>query len=69
VKLAVVTHRDRTAELNDPEDLVTLDGGMDDPDGLGELTGRTRSRREDEGGWDLDAPATSGNKPGADSTD
>ena len=69
MKLAVVTHRDRTAELNDPEDLVTLDGGMDDPDGLGEPTRRTRSRHEDEGGWDLDAPATSGNEPDADSTD
>ena len=57
------------AELNDPEDLVTLEGDMDDPDGLGEPTRRDRSRREDEGGWDLDAPATSGNEPDADSTD
>jgi hypothetical protein len=54
------------AELNDPEDLVTLAGDMDDPDGLGEPTRRARSRREDEGGWDLDAPETSGNEPGAD---
>jgi hypothetical protein len=56
-------------ELDDPEDLVTLAGDMDDPDGRGEPTLRTRSRREDEGGWDLDAPATSGNEPDADSTD
>jgi hypothetical protein len=57
------------AELGDPEDLVTLEGDMDDPDGLGEPTRRTRSRREDEGGWDLDAPETSGNEPDADSTE
>ena len=44
------------AELDDPEDVVTLTGGMDDPDGLGEPTNRSRSRREDKEGWDLDAP-------------
>ncbi len=44
------------AELNDPEALVTLQGGIDDPDGLGGPTGRTLSRGEDEEGWDLDAP-------------
>jgi len=44
------------AELDDPEDLVTLDGVMDDPDGLGEPTKRSRARREDADGWDLDAP-------------
>ncbi|MGA2037372.1 MAG: hypothetical protein ABSH04_07305 [Acidimicrobiales bacterium] len=54
------------AELDDPEDLVTLEGGMDDPDGLGEPTRRARSQREDEGGWDLDAPETSSNEPDAD---
>ncbi|HUZ43895.1 MAG TPA: hypothetical protein VMU63_05780 [Acidimicrobiales bacterium] len=43
------------AELDDPEDLVTLDGGMDDPDGLGEPTNRGRSREADQAGWDLDA--------------
>ncbi len=51
------------AELDDPEDLVTVDGGMDDPDGLGEPTSRARARREDEGGWDLDAPVASSNEP------
>ncbi len=44
------------AELDDPEDLVTLDGGMDDPDGLGGPTQRALSRRKDQDGWDLDAP-------------
>jgi hypothetical protein len=44
------------AELDDPEDLVTLDGGIDDPDGLGRPTNRERSQAEDEEGWDLDAP-------------
>jgi hypothetical protein len=44
------------AELDDPEDLVTLDGGIDDPDGLGEPTERNRAQRQDPDGWDLDAP-------------
>jgi hypothetical protein len=44
------------AEFDDPEQLVTLDGGMDDPDGLGERTGRLRDREGDDEGWDLDAP-------------
>ena len=57
------------AELDDPEELVTLDGGMDDPDGLGEPTNRSRARRQDEGGWNLDAPLASGNEPNADSTE
>ncbi len=44
------------AEFDDPEDIVTLEGGMDDPDGLGEPTERARVRRQDPDGWDLDAP-------------
>ena len=44
------------AELDDPEDLVTLDGGIDDPDGLGGPTNRETARRADGGGWDLDSP-------------
>jgi hypothetical protein len=45
------------AELDDPEAIVTLEGGSDDPDGLGEPSGHTLARREDEEeGWDLDAP-------------
>ncbi|MGO9343632.1 MAG: hypothetical protein ACLP6E_14115 [Acidimicrobiales bacterium] len=57
------------AELDDPEDLVTLDGGIDDPDGLGEPTRRTSSRLQDQEGWDLDAPMASGEENDADSTD
>jgi hypothetical protein len=57
------------AEFDDPEGLVTLDGGIDDPDGLGESTSSARSRREDETGWDLDAPLSRGTKPGADTSD
>jgi len=57
------------AELEDPEDLVTLDGGMDDPDGLGELTNRGRARREDQAGWDLDAGEERDSDPDPDSTD
>jgi hypothetical protein len=57
------------AELDDPEALVTLDGGVDDPDGLGEPRSRTRARREDEDGWDLDAPLASGNESDGDATE
>lgn len=45
------------AEFDDPEVMVTLDGGGDDPDGLGGPPTASRSRREDEDGWDLDAPS------------
>ena len=44
------------AELDDPEAIVTLEGGSDDPDGLGEPSNRTLARRDEEEGWDLDAP-------------
>ncbi len=57
------------AELDDPEDLVTLEGGIDDPDGLGEPTSRARSRQQDEGGWDLDAPLSRDESPDADSAE
>jgi hypothetical protein len=50
------------AELDDPEDLVTLEGGIDDPDGLGGPTNRDVSRREDSEGWDLDAPLARGDR-------
>jgi hypothetical protein len=47
------------AELDDPERMATLDGGIDDPDGVGFPGGPTghRSPGDDEG-WDLDAPLT-----------
>jgi hypothetical protein len=57
------------AEFDDPEELVTLDGGIDDPDGLGGPTKRTLARRKDEDGWDLDAPGVRGNEPDEDSID
>ena len=44
------------AELDDPEGLVTVDGGIDDPDGLGGPSSRARARHEDNEGWDLDEP-------------
>jgi len=46
------------AVLDDPEDLVTLDGGIDDPDGRDEPTGRSRRAGDGAGddGWDLAAP-------------
>jgi hypothetical protein len=39
-------------QLEDPEELAVLDGGIDDPDGVG-IPDR-RERAEDDG-WDLDA--------------
>ena len=32
------------AEFDDPEDLITLDGGIDDPDGIGEPSSRDRAK-------------------------
>lgn len=57
------------AEFDDPEEMVTLDGGMDDPDGLGGLSGRIHSRRDDDEGWNLDAPVARGGEPKPDSSD
>ncbi len=45
-------------ELDDPEVMATLDGGIDDPDGVGAPAGRDGAA--DEEGWDLDAPITAG---------
>ncbi len=42
------------AQLDDPELLVTLQGGMDDPDGA-DRAGGLRLHEGDEG-WDLSAP-------------
>jgi hypothetical protein len=56
------------AELDDPEALVVLDGGIDDPDGLGGPAPRTLSRGEDEEGWDLDAPLARSDEAGPDET-
>ncbi len=42
------------AKFDDPELMATLDGGIDDPDGVGTAQGGGR-RTEDEEGWDLDA--------------
>ena len=44
------------AVLDDPEELVLLDGMMDDPDGLGGPSPHTLARQADTEGWDLDAP-------------
>ena len=43
-------------ELDDPEAMATLDGGIDDPDGLGGPGTVERARSADDEGWDLDAP-------------
>jgi hypothetical protein len=48
------------AELDDPEQIATLDGMMDDPDGLGGPSAHTRAREADDEGWDLDAPIARG---------
>ena len=44
------------AQFDDPEAFATLDGGIDDPDGVGEAPSGSLRRDTDEGGWDLDAP-------------
>ncbi len=49
-----------SAVLDDPESLAMLDGGIDDPDGLGAPTAGRQKREADEEGWDLDAPQTPG---------
>ena len=41
-------------ELDDPEVMVTLDGGGDDPDGIGGPSDHTDVGPQDEQGWDLD---------------
>jgi hypothetical protein len=51
------------AEFDDPERMVTLDGAIDDPDGLGEPIRNTAGRPEGEGGWDLDAPLAGDPEP------
>jgi hypothetical protein len=43
------------AELDDPEQFATIDGMIDDPDGLGGPPPSARERDEDTEGWDLDA--------------
>jgi hypothetical protein len=41
------------ATFDDPELLATLDGGIDDPDGVGRPRARAGDERDE--GWDLDA--------------
>ena len=52
------------AELDDPERIATLDGGNDDPDGVGGPVGDGDPIRtgEDEA-WDLDAAEGAGDDP------
>ncbi|HVC15271.1 MAG TPA: hypothetical protein VND62_10480 [Acidimicrobiales bacterium] len=57
------------AGFDDPEEMVTLEGGGDDPDGMGGPSRPGRSRREDEDGWDLDAPIARSNESDGASTD
>jgi hypothetical protein len=53
------------AAFDDPERIVTLDGGIDDPDGLDEPL-RSARRLESENDWDLDAPITGDSEFGED---
>ncbi len=46
------------AVLDDPETMATLDGGIDDPDGVGGPS--VADGTTDGEGWDLDAPITAG---------
>jgi len=52
------------AAFDDPELMVTLEGGIDDPDGLGEPASPTRKRLEDEDGWGLEPPMAGDTEPG-----
>ena len=54
------------ADLDDPEVMVTLDGGGDDPDGFGEPAARTVARRGDGAGWGLEEPGPYSDDPDAD---
>jgi hypothetical protein len=56
------------AELDDPKGLVTLDGGIDDPDGRYDPPLSVRYQREDNG-WDLDAPIAAGDVSGRETAD
>jgi hypothetical protein len=42
------------AKFDDPERIATLDGGIDDPDGMGPPQGGEPGTGDEEG-WDLDA--------------
>jgi len=55
------------AEFDDPERMVTLDAGMDDPDGLEEPTISAGGRLEGEDGWGLDTPLAGEPNPDVDS--
>ncbi len=48
------------AEFDDPEQIATLDGMIDDPDGLGGPSALHSARSSDDEGWDLDAPVVPG---------
>lgn len=51
------------AELDDPEVMVTLEGGSDDPDGVdGASNPASAAREHEEEGWDLDAPVARGSE-------
>lgn len=56
-------------DFDDPQEMVVLDGGIDDPDGLGQPSERARSPKPDEDGWDLDAPIAGGDDRGEASLD
>jgi EmrB/QacA subfamily drug resistance transporter len=56
------------ATLEDPEKLVTLEGGIDDPDGLGSPPAGRHARPGEEG-WDLDTPLVKGGGPDAEPAD
>jgi hypothetical protein len=53
-------------EFDEPESLATLDGGIDDPDGIGGPTTLERAEDADSEGWDLDAPEVPGDRDDGD---
>jgi hypothetical protein len=50
------------AEFDNPEKIATLDGGIDDPDGIDDPSVR-RSLRDDDEGYGIDGPALDDDEP------
>ncbi len=58
--------REIGAQLDDPELIVTMEGGMDDPDGIGP---RAPHRNTEDEGWDLGATLIEAGEEGDEGSD
>jgi hypothetical protein len=50
------------ATFDNPERIATLDGGIDDPDGIDDPS-LSRSDRDEEEGWGIDGPSLDDDEP------